>query len=191
MVENNLKLPNNPNKKTLCLATHEDIDGLSYGESGYSSTTPLKQILFSDWDYVFNGHIHKHQIINNIITIGSPLQQTFSEEGNQKYFIHYSKRSYKKIPLNAVKFNTLKSLKEIDKIDDKNYYRIEVSSDEISNPIFRKYNVSYVITKTKEREIRLKINATEEDEIETYISLNNNNLDKTKLLKIGKELRNE
>jgi len=189
-VEGNLELSNNPENKHLCLMTHEDIDGLIYGAHDYQSSTRIKQSLFKKWKYVFNGHIHKPQEVKNIVNIGSPIQQSFNEEGEQKSFIHYKNGEYKRIPLNTIAFKTLESIEDAKNIDMFNYYRIKVSQEEVSDPIFKKYNVSPYITKTKEREIRLKVDSSDEEEIETYVDITKTNLNKEKLVKIGKELMN-
>lgn len=189
-IKGNLKLPNNPQNKSLCLATHEDISGLTYGAHDYQSSTRLKPIIFADWDYVFNGHIHKPQELNNIINIGSSIQQSFSEEGEQKSFIHLKNKTYNRIELNVVEFKTLESI-EIAEIDDKNFFRIKISAEESSDPIFKNYNVSPYVVKSKEREIRLKTGSTEKEDIKTYVDITETNLDKKKLIKLGKEILND
>lgn len=189
-VKGNLKLPNNSENKVLCLATHEDISGLTYGAHDYQSSSRLKPIIFADWKYVFNGHIHKPQELNNIINIGSSLQQSFSEECEQKSFIHFSGGIYKRVNLNTIEFKTLESIKNAN-IDDKNFFRIKISAEESSDPIFKNYNVSPYVIKSKERKVRLKTDSTEKEDIETYVEITKTNLNKQKLLKIGEELLNE
>ena len=38
-----------------------------------------------NFDIVFNGHLHKPQVIDNIINVGSPWQHSFAEAGQQKF----------------------------------------------------------------------------------------------------------
>ena len=80
------------------------------------------------------------------------------------------------------------SIKERIRDNDTDYFRFDISSSEIGDEIFDKYNVSYRITKTEEREIRLVEDEDEEKLLLDYIHLMDVNLDKEKLLQIGKEL---
>ena len=56
-------------------------------ESGMSCKEGFEVKSFEDFDMVFSGHFHKHQINKNISYIGSPYQTRYSERFDQKGFI--------------------------------------------------------------------------------------------------------
>lgn len=192
--ENALDLPSTD--KVCVLMTHEDLSGLTYGASDFQSDNPIPRESFNKWKYVFNGHIHKPQTLDNIVNMGSPLIQSFSEEGETKYFYHYKDGEYKKIIIPGVSFNTVDSLTDrmkavLLKGSTNNYYRVNVSAEEVSDPIFKLFNVSPNIVKSSKRKIRLQNSTTIEDEIKTYIESTKTTLDKGKLITIGRSLTKE
>jgi DNA repair exonuclease SbcCD nuclease subunit len=94
--------------------TIESVDGLPLN---------LKKA-FKKFNLVLNGHIHKPQvnIEGKLITIGSPIHQVKSDEGEKMgYWIIYSDCSYEFKPLKGYpRFITLDE--DQDEPDDKNYY---------------------------------------------------------------------
>ena len=174
------------------LFTHADISGLKYGPNDRESESKLSPRELADWKFVFNGHIHKPQEIGNIVNVGSPMVQDFGEAGEGKRFIHYDGSDWKSIPLVGPQFVTFpyldSSIKE--RIGDNNtdYFRFDISSSEVGDDIFEKFNVSYRITKTEERVVRLVEDEDEEKLLLDYIHLMDVNLDKEKLIQIGKEM---
>lgn len=174
------------------ICTHEDIAGLQYGPNDRESDSKLDPIFLSEWELVFNGHIHRPQELANIVNIGSPMITDWGEANEQKRFIHLKDNKLYSIPIDGPKFIALPYIDDVvkKKIEDNetDFFRFDVSVEEISDPIFNKWNVGYRITKTKEREIRL---IEEDDEgllLDKYINIADTNLDKDKLLEIGKEL---
>jgi len=194
MVEGNLGVPSS---SPICLLfTHEVISDLRLGERSYSLKTTLKKEIFSDWTKVFNGHIHMPQEINNIINIGSTMQQDFGEAGESKRFIHYKDGEIISIPVTAPEFFIYPELTEElkDKIedDDTNFYRIDIPPESLGDSIFQKYNVSFRVKRNTERKVRLKETKTDKEELFEYITIiNPNDLNRKKLLKIGLELRGQ
>ena len=138
------------------LFTHEEINGLTLGPTDFSKDTNLTIDMFSEWDVVFNGHIHKPQDVGNIVNIGSPMIQDFGEAGETKRFIHYRDGEIKSIKIDCPQFVILDGLNDrILKViseDDRNFYRIDIDSTEIGNPIFDKFNVIPNIVKSRKRE---------------------------------------
>ena len=177
---------------TNILFTHTDIAGLKYGPTDYESGAPLKHQLLSDWDIVFNGHIHKPQELNNIVSIGSPMIQDWGEVGEQKRMIQYKDHNYRSIALCGPEFVTLDRL--TDKLKAKiatntvDFFRIDVSSEQLTDPIFQQYNVFPRVTRSEKREIRLRETESVDEEIRKYVDIIDSKLDKKKLLKIGLEL---
>lgn len=176
------------------LFTHTDIAGLKYGPTDYESGAPLKYQLLSDWDIVFNGHIHKPQELNNIVSIGSPMIQDWGEANEEKRMIVLDNHSWEGYKLCGPEFITLDRL--TDKLKAKiatnpvDFFRIDVSSEQLTDPIFQQYNVFPRVTETKKREIRLRETETVEEEVRKYVEITETKLDKKKLLQIGLELCN-
>lgn len=169
------------------LFTHEDISGLKYGSTNMEVSNQLKYQIFSDWDIVFNGHIHKPQELNNIINIGSPMIQDWGEADEVKRFIVYN-GNIEFIDTKYPRFFSVESIDGVKEDDDYNYYRVNISPESLSAPIFKKFNVSSNITKRRDRIIRLKEDLDENEEIQEYVNLQNTGLDKGKLTKLGREI---
>lgn len=174
------------------LVTHEEISGLKLGPTDYESGAELKQELFGDWDIVFNGHIHKPQTLKNIINIGSTMHRDWGEAGEEKRFIHYKDGEVKSIPIDCFKFIIIPEftdeIRELVWNDDRNFYRIDISANEVKDEVFSKYNVSYNIIKTEKREVRMPKTKTIDDELKRYIEIKNSDLDVEKLLTVGRRL---
>lgn len=187
-VANNLKLPDGIGMTNI-LFTHEDIAGLTYGVTDYVSGSPIKHQIFGDWDLVFNGHIHRPQGLANIMNIGSPMVQDWGEADERKRFIYLENSEWKSIPLYGPEFVTLDRL--TDKLKRKlatnpvDFFRIDISSEQLSDPIFSKYNIFPRVTRVKKRELRLKDAESIDREIITYVDVIDSKLNKDKLKQIG------
>lgn len=68
------------------LMAHLDVKNFVM-DSGFICQEGFDSKMFEKFDYVFSGHFHKHQIINNIVYVGSPYQTRFSERFDEKGFI--------------------------------------------------------------------------------------------------------
>jgi len=175
------------------LFTHADIADLNYGSVGVKSTSLIKPDIFKDWDLVFNGHVHLPQIYKNIINIGSSMIQDFGEEGEEKRFIHYKDKTWKSIAINCPKFITLPGLsskiKKVLEKNDRDFFRVNISVEELVDPIFKKYNVIPHIIKSEKREVRLIDSDTDVDDIKNYLEIiDYAHLDREILERVGKEL---
>ena len=63
---------------------------------------------FKEFDFVFCGHIHKHQrLADNFVVVGSPLHRDLGDEGQEKGFLVFDTEvnDYEFIPLNYPKFS--------------------------------------------------------------------------------------
>lgn len=61
---------------------------------------------FPNFDYVFCGHIHRHeQISNNVVLVGSPLHRDLGDEGQEKGFLVFDtdNNSYERVILSYPK----------------------------------------------------------------------------------------
>ncbi len=64
--------------------SHADIVGISYPSEKSSPSTGLNKDIVSKFYYLFNGHYHKRSRYGNIINVGSVMQRTLSDYGDQK-----------------------------------------------------------------------------------------------------------
>jgi len=174
------------------LFIHEDVRGAEYGNIGTVSKVELSVEVFKDWDIVFNGHIHKPQTYDNIVMIGSPIITDWGEAGEEKRFLHFKDGEIHSIAINCPKFITLPGLSERIKKslmqNSRDFFRVEISSEELSDPIFKRYNIFPYITKTSKRELRLKDNDSIEDDIDQYLSITKTKLDKEIIKSVGLEI---
>jgi DNA repair exonuclease SbcCD nuclease subunit len=197
MTEDNLSIPKFliPIPKQNILILHEDIDGLIYGGSDNLSTSKIAAEYLQEWDFVFNGHIHKPQQYKNIVNVGSPMLQDWGEVGEEKRFIHFVNGEVKSIKLSHPNFITIEELtdtwKEIIEKDTRNFYRIDIFSEELNNPIFKQYNVFPNVIKSKKREVRIIESEDPTEELKSYIDILDTDLDKNELLKLGSSIIKE
>lgn len=195
MVPNHLGFKRGDKYDKHILFTHEHIAGLKLGPIDFVGQSNLKPSMFGDWDYVFNGHIHKPQNHGNVYNIGSPMQQDFGEAGEVKGFIYYKDGEIERIPLNYPKFITVSGFspkleKKIMK-NDRDFFRVDIESSEVNNPIFDKYNVFHNIVRSEKREVRLKEVMSIDEELQEYINRSETQLNIDKLFSIGKEVVEE
>jgi len=193
MVEEiDLSINYNYNKHILFL--HEDMQGLTYGSIRTKSNTGISSMSFKDWTHVFLGHIHRPQTLGNIVVVGSTMCQDWGESDEIKRYIYFDSQ-IKSIPINCPKFYQLAGLspriiKSIE-ANDKDFFRVDVSAEELSNPIFQKYNISPYVIKSTKRELRLLDSATDEDDVKRYLEIVDTNLDRVLLENIGREIISE
>jgi len=165
------------------LFLHEEIEGIV----NFDSNKLIELQDLSKYRIVFNGHIHTPCSIHNVINIGSMCPQNWGEAKDQKRFIHFKNNTPKSIPLNHPKWNILSDIPN--EISDFEFYRIDISTDELINPIFKLYNVFPNVVKMRNKKTRLKQIGNTKDEVLQYINLmNTEHLDYDKLFNIGMEL---
>ena len=191
-VEENYKLRDNIYN---ILVLHEVIAGLSTGTNSYQIGSEIKPIYLKKWDLVLNGHIHKPQELNNILTVGSIMPQDFGEVGEQKRFIHFKDGEIKSIPIDHPNFIILDGLsnKLNGKLENnkRDFFRIDIDASELSNKIINKFNVFPNIIKSKEKKIRLKETKSVEEELQEYLNIIDTSLNKDKLLEFGRKFIKE
>lgn len=66
---------------------HAGVAGAQLNSAGFLSTDDLTVEDFAGFDKVFLGHYHQHQVLGNVIYVGSPLQHTRNEIGSDKGLI--------------------------------------------------------------------------------------------------------
>jgi DNA repair exonuclease SbcCD nuclease subunit len=60
-------------------------------------TSSIKLEHLEPFEWVFNGHLHKPQVIPPIVNVGTPWQHSFAEAGQQKYMWYYDGKDAKAI----------------------------------------------------------------------------------------------
>ena len=126
------------------LFTHLDIKKFAM-DTGFVCDNGFEIADFAKFDYVFSGHFHKHQIIDNIIYVGSPYQTRFSERFDKKGFIIFDTDTmswkFEQYPFYP-KFKDIKSETELTEEDVKgNFIKIRISKndEDLKNAIKEKY----------------------------------------------------
>lgn len=187
-------IPKNDTNKILF--THTKYEGLVHGITNYEfkvsdGATTIKSV--DRYDIVFNGHIHHPQKINNIINIGSPMIDDWGTADDKDHgFIYYNNGNIEFIKTQYPSFIKVKKLNDKlrNRITNNNYdfFRIDVSKEELSDDIFKKYNVIPYITKYKKRKERIKKSLSEIDIIKEYVGHSDTELNKDNLIDIGERL---
>lgn len=122
------------------LCGHLDINNFTM-EGNFICSNGFAEDCFSQFDYVFSGHYHKHQVRGNITYVGSPYQTRFSERFDDKGFMVFDTSDCSS---KFIIYNEAPTFKEIDsEATDQaqikgNFVRVKVNSednniDEIKN----------------------------------------------------------
>jgi DNA repair exonuclease SbcCD nuclease subunit len=78
-------------KKVRILMIHSDVPGAQTPEGiEVKETEHITIDMFKPWDLVVAGHIHRPQVIGNILMCGCPIHQNLGDEGDHKgYWLIY------------------------------------------------------------------------------------------------------
>jgi predicted phosphodiesterase len=174
-------------KKDITLLIHDEIDFFC----GYDSGNSIPLTNLTDYKLVFSGHIHNQGQCQNVYSIGSIMINDFGEDRLGRRFLYVKDDEVESIPISCPGFYDLESLDDIDKINDKDFFRIAVSKSQMGHEIFKSYNIFPLVSKTEERKIRISSNLNEEDRVKIYIEEKNDGLDPDLLLKVGRGLTND
>lgn len=175
---------------------HKDTDGIDVG-------------LFKQFKRVFSGHYHKRHMIGNVQYIGSPLQQDYSEMGQNKGVLIYDtekdavefveiKGTAKHYEVNVEWDDDGKIQYESPKSEDKDYVRLNLkgSKEHVYSTNQDKFEIKgsvkinrEILSETVSR-IDIGSDLTHNTLITQYVDHVDPSLDKSKLLKIGRELIN-
>lgn len=167
------------------LLMHAGVSGAFVGTENYSLADAfIPEDLYPDrFKYVVLGHFHKPQYLsgyNNAFYTGSPLQHSFSDEGEQRgfYVIDISKRwDVQMIPIQSPKFCTIKfedlESKAIPLIEEGDYLRVECTESQVSLvkgllPESANYKLSIQREYKEESRVDVKVGMPFEQIISTY-----------------------
>jgi DNA repair exonuclease SbcCD nuclease subunit len=192
------------NKKKI-LFLHQEIDGAKYGN--YVFENRINKALFSNFDWVFSGHIHQYQeLTDRIIYCGSLQQLNFGECNNTNYFLVYDSEAdnYEKIEIVAPRFVVVKHscIMTKDNIFKDNFAKIIIPSDVNRNEIRKRLydngclGVVFEEERTEQKKIKLKMKSEDNyiSVFEKYIdgqNLSNKNMLKKLGIQILKKVSRE
>lgn len=178
---------------------HQDIIGMQYG--GFKVEQGLDADLLSKkFKRSFVGHYHTpEKVKENVISVGAPLQHNFGDVGVKKgwwlfdegadevTFIqnNISPRFYDVVYTDN-KLQVKGGTEELDY--DKDFFRVKLNAGTLPKEVekMRWKRISYeVATKVKSRG-DLKFSDSKESVIEKYVNLRGGDLDKKKLIEIGR-----
>ena len=79
------------------------VDTSGYELKSYNNITPGIQKLSREFDLVLCGHIHKHQVINNLVIVGSSSQQRISDiNNNMGILLIYNDTSVEQVGIDSI-----------------------------------------------------------------------------------------
>jgi DNA repair exonuclease SbcCD nuclease subunit len=160
--------------------------------------------IFKEWDKVFLGHYHAEQKLSNIVEyVGSPLQLSFGEAFQDKHIIIYDmdKNKCEYINNDFSPKHYIINEEELDNYNlEGNFIRLEVQdisasgmSDMRKNLLDNKKVATMEIKQSIKKEDHLILDAKsilfkEDEMIEKYVEQANIELEKDRLIKIGKSI---
>lgn len=180
------------------LVSHNEIIG-SQTPSGYVFEEGLDSKTLSDnFDFVFNGHIHKYQQFHhNVFNIGSPLHQDWGDKNNKKGFLVLDTET-KKVDFIQTKYPEFREIEEseISKYegDTYNYYKINfnktLKESDIKNikEQFKFCVINYKLQNENKKRTNIDLDMSWDKIIKEYVKNSNVELDKKVLLNKGMEI---
>lgn len=116
-------------QKSNILFGHLDVNNFLM-DGAFACTNGFEEERFSDFDFVFSGHFHKHQVRGNIIYIGSPNQQKYSDRFDDKGFIvlDTQKMDWQFVTYSAPAFKEIEVDNEDENIIKGNFLRVHIPS---------------------------------------------------------------
>lgn len=182
------------------LLGHLGLTGAVVGPNEHRMKSDLKaeDLHPSRFLWVVLGHYHRFQVLgDNIIYVGSMLQQDMGERNEEKYALLLDTKDpsmLKKIKLHGPKFLSL-NVDEVDESVRGNYVKVTCTDSEIDK-VKRKLEAfgprGYVIEREFKKEFTPRMNidplASTDEMIKKYVEHANTSLDKKKLIEVAKNL---
>lgn len=177
------------------LVSHNEIIG-SQTPSGYVFEEGLDSKTLSDnFDFVFNGHIHKYQQFHhNVFNIGSPLHQDWGDKNNKKGFLVLDTDT-KKVDFIQSKYPEFREIEESEiakyEGDTYNYYKINFDKMLKENDIkkikekFKFCVINYKIQTENKKRTDIDLDMSWDKIIKEYVKNSTTELDKKVLLEKG------
>ena len=191
------------------LFMHQGVDGCLYS-SGTPEQSDLKKKDLKRFTRVIGGHIHMHQVFDNIDFIGSPFTQNFGEAGEKKFIAIFDKGSNKldymktNIPQHIIIEREINDIKDIAGIkkeltDDTNIIKLIIRcpksiSSKIKRSMFVDCSInSLKVDPIKEDNDKIFISSTmsNDEAMKTFIDSLNTELDKKELMEINNIIMGE
>jgi len=155
------------------LFLHQCIEGIPIVE-GYEikpSEVVIEKKLKKLYSYIFSGHIHHPYVKDNIINVGASMHIRFGEKGERHcWILNTDTLKVETHQLDFPKFITLTEDDDLSKIDDDNYYRIQVSEDKIKDiPKKSNIEIQMIVAEKSLNRLRISDTWTLEEVIKKYV----------------------
>jgi DNA repair exonuclease SbcCD nuclease subunit len=189
------------NRKKRFLFTHQGVSGAKVGPRDIMLREEFSLEAFHPeyFDYIFNGHFHKHQrMLSNFVIVGSPIQRDFGERNDKKGYLLFDAET-----LSLVHCET----------QTPKFFKVEANEEgEITIPLGYRKDTDYLwvvgqdlndaelIQEHKHIRIEKKdfvetvmrtdigITMSKKQQLEKFIAFSNPNLDREKLLGVGLDI---
>lgn len=162
-------------------------------DGGYRSRNelPLENLCPGKWDLVLLGHYHRRQqLAPNVWYIGAPIQQDFGDEGNEDGFmvLDTDTLELEAVPIVSERFVTVKSMGEVGDHPGGYFVRLEgKEKGESTEKVHGLVCTSPEVPSFAPR-IRLSGKMTMEEMMAKYVDHLGPELDRGRLMEVGKEL---
>ena len=113
---------------------HLALSGGYVGSHEYLVEGKVEPVLFRKFEWVALGHYHKHQKIrNNIYYVGSPIQHTWGETGDEKGFMVFSSSSKPRFIMlpDFPRFVRVRNKEDLSNVRDIDYVKVIGSRDDV------------------------------------------------------------
>lgn len=180
---------------------HQDMIGMQYG--GFTVDEGLKpEDLLALFKWSFVGHSHTPgRIHNNVISVGAPIQHNFSDvAGDRGWWIFDEEKDKVTFIQNTISPRFWDLMIESHDEDDvkgafhdaydfeKDFFRVKVIGDTLPRAVeqIKWKRVSYEVAVKSKTRGDLKFSDSKESIIEKYVNLRGGDLDKKKLIEVGR-----
>ena len=203
-----LKIPTAQKKKSVALV-HTGVHG-AFKNDGTLDDFSIHPEAFKDFRMAFSGHYHNRILYGtNFQFIGSPMQHTFSEMGQDKGVLIYNRKlnKYKFVEIPGPKHKEVSAefvdgkmvLTDTDDIGESDIVRVRIhgSSAEVSSVTKSDFEFKCGVMKIERKTVdasasRIKVDdASSSDLLEMYVDYVDPDLDRKKLLMIGAKFMGE
>lgn len=174
------------------LLAHLPISGAKVG-SGFHprEEATLEDIQAEEWDLVLLGHYHRRQrLADNVWYVGAPIQQDFGDEGNPDGFMVLDTETLEleAVPIVSERFVTVKSMGEVGDHPGGYFVRLEgKEKGEAGENVHGLVCTSPEVPSFAPR-IKLSGKMTMEEMMAKYVDHLGPELDRDRLMEVGKEL---
>ena len=177
------------------LLAHLPIFGAKVGSDFHPrEEATLEDIQADKWDLILLGHYHKRQqLADNVWYVGAPIQQNFGDEGNEDGFMVLDTETLEleAVPIVSERFVTVKSMDKVGDHPGGYFVRLEGKEKaELGENVHGLVCTSPEVPSFAPR-IKLSGKMTMEEMMVKYVDHLGPELDRSRLMGVGKELVKE